>query len=79
MSVPVGEQLIGRVVNAVGKAIDGGEEIKSKEFYPVERIAPGGGDGFTDLVLHCGEGAVLVMVQTTKDEITVYRRLVERE
>jgi F-type H+-transporting ATPase subunit alpha len=41
MSVPVSEQLIGRVVNAVGQTIDGGEEINKKEFYPVERIAPG--------------------------------------
>jgi len=41
MSVPVGDQLIGRVVNAVGIAIDGGEEIVTKEFYPVERVAPG--------------------------------------
>lgn len=41
MSVPVGEMLIGRVVNAIGEAIDGKGEIKSKEFYPVERVAPG--------------------------------------
>lgn len=41
MSVPVGDQLIGRVVNAVGVAIDGGDEIKVEEFYPVERVAPG--------------------------------------
>src|SRR3989344_4806750 len=41
MSVPVGDKLIGRVVNAVGVAIDGGDEIKTKEFYPVERVAPG--------------------------------------
>src|SRR3989338_10810001 len=41
MSVPVSEQLIGRVVNAVGLAIDGGEDIKTKKFYPVERVAPG--------------------------------------
>lgn len=41
MSVPVGEALIGRVVNAIGEAIDGKGEIKSKQFYPVERVAPG--------------------------------------
>ncbi len=41
MSVPVGDMMIGRVVNAVGVAIDGKGEIKSKEFYPVERVAPG--------------------------------------
>jgi len=41
MSVPVSDKLIGRVVNAVGRVIDGGEEIVTKEFYPVERVAPG--------------------------------------
>ena len=41
LSVPVGEQLIGRVVNALGKAIDGGAEIKTDKFYPIEKIAPG--------------------------------------
>ncbi|MFA7653624.1 MAG: F0F1 ATP synthase subunit alpha [Candidatus Magasanikbacteria bacterium] len=41
LSVPVGEQLIGRVVNPLGKAIDGGVEIKTEKFYPIEKIAPG--------------------------------------
>jgi F-type H+-transporting ATPase subunit alpha len=41
LSVPVGEELIGRVVNTLGQAIDGGAPIKSKKFYPVEKIAPG--------------------------------------
>ncbi len=41
MSVPVGDQLIGRVLNAVGEPIDGGKELSTKEFYPVERVAPG--------------------------------------
>ncbi|MDO8499532.1 MAG: F0F1 ATP synthase subunit alpha [bacterium] len=41
LSVPVGEDLIGRVVNPLGEAIDGGAEIKSKKFYPIEKIAPG--------------------------------------
>ncbi|MBI2437069.1 MAG: F0F1 ATP synthase subunit alpha [Candidatus Magasanikbacteria bacterium] len=41
MSVPVGEAMIGRVVNALGQEIDGKGEIKTKEFYPVERVAPG--------------------------------------
>lgn len=41
MSVPVGESLIGRVVNAVGQAIDGADAIVAKDFYPVERVAPG--------------------------------------
>lgn len=41
LEVPVGESLIGRVVSPLGKALDGKGEIKSKEFYPVEKIAPG--------------------------------------
>ncbi|MDP1709555.1 MAG: F0F1 ATP synthase subunit alpha [Candidatus Komeilibacteria bacterium] len=41
LSVPVGEELIGRVVNPLGEPIDGGAPIKSKNFYPIERIAPG--------------------------------------
>ncbi|MCX6782163.1 MAG: F0F1 ATP synthase subunit alpha [Candidatus Magasanikbacteria bacterium] len=41
LSVPVGKELIGRVVNPLGQAIDGGAEIISKTFYPIEKIAPG--------------------------------------
>jgi F-type H+-transporting ATPase subunit alpha len=39
--VPVGEELIGRVVNAVGQPIDGKGEIKSAHFGYVEKRAPG--------------------------------------
>ncbi|PIZ94992.1 MAG: F0F1 ATP synthase subunit alpha [Candidatus Magasanikbacteria bacterium CG_4_10_14_0_2_um_filter_37_12] len=41
LSVPVGEQMIGRVVNALGQEVDGKGEITTKQFYPVEKIAPG--------------------------------------
>jgi len=41
VSVPVGETLIGRVVNAVGQPIDGKGPILTDHFRPVERIAPG--------------------------------------
>src|SRR3989338_9737202 len=41
LSLPVGEELIGRVVNPLGEPIDGLAPIKSKTFYPIERIAPG--------------------------------------
>jgi F-type H+-transporting ATPase subunit alpha len=41
MSVPVGEKMIGRVVNAIGEPIDGKGDIATKDFYPVERVAPG--------------------------------------
>ena len=41
VSVPVGEALIGRVVDALGQAIDGKGPIDSKELRPIERNAPG--------------------------------------
>ncbi len=41
LSVPVGKQMTGRVVNALGAEIDGKGEIKTDKFYPVEKIAPG--------------------------------------
>ena len=41
MSVPVGEALIGRVVNALGQPIDGKGPIQTTAFNPVERLAPG--------------------------------------
>lgn len=41
VEVPVGDQMLGRVVNALGQAIDGGEPIQSNTYRPVERVAPG--------------------------------------
>ncbi len=41
MSVPVGDALIGRVVNALGQPIDDKGPLNTTEFNPVERIAPG--------------------------------------
>ena len=41
VSVPVGEQLIGRVVNALGEPIDGKAPIKATEYRPIENKAPG--------------------------------------
>ena len=40
-SIPVGEALIGRVVNVLGEPIDGKGLIKSNEYMPLERVAPG--------------------------------------
>src|SRR5574339_528936 len=39
--VPVGEALVGRVVNALGQPVDGKGPINAKEFRPIERYAPG--------------------------------------
>ncbi|MDO9230899.1 MAG: F0F1 ATP synthase subunit alpha [bacterium] len=41
LSIPVGENMIGRVINPLGQAIDGKGEIVSDKFYPIEKIAPG--------------------------------------
>ena len=41
VEVPVGDEMLGRVVNALGQAIDGKEPINAKKYRPVERVAPG--------------------------------------
>src|SRR5829696_3740293 len=41
ISVPVGEEMLGRVVNALGQPIDGKGPILTKQVSPIERIAPG--------------------------------------
>lgn len=41
VEVPVGDEMIGRVVNALGQPIDGKGPINAKKFRPIERIAPG--------------------------------------
>ncbi len=41
VEVPVGEAMIGRVVNALGQPIDGKGPINTDKFRPVERVAPG--------------------------------------
>lgn len=41
LSIPVGDGVVGRVLNSLGEPIDGKGDIKSNTFYPVEKIAPG--------------------------------------
>lgn len=41
LSVPVGENMLGRVVNALGEPIDGKGPIESDKYYPIEAEAPG--------------------------------------
>ena len=41
IEVPVGNQMLGRVVNALGIAIDGKEPVDTKKTRPIERVAPG--------------------------------------
>src|ERR1051325_8184869 len=41
MSVPVGEEVIGRVVDPLGRPLDGRGPIETNQFNPLEKIAPG--------------------------------------
>src|SRR6266498_3565042 len=41
IQVPVGPELIGRVIDPLGRPLDGKGPIRSKESYPLERVAPG--------------------------------------
>lgn len=41
LEVPVGEAMIGRVVNPLGEPLDGKGKIQTDKFYPIEKIAPG--------------------------------------
>ncbi len=41
ISVPVGEELLGRVVNALGQPLDGKGPVATTRFAPIERLAPG--------------------------------------
>ena len=41
ISVPVGKGLVGRVVDALGRPLDGKGPIEAEEYFPVERLAPG--------------------------------------
>lgn len=41
LSIPVGDEFIGRIVDPLGKPLDGKGDIKEEKFMPLERIAPG--------------------------------------
>ena len=41
IEVPVGDELLGRVVNPLGQAIDGQGDLRTSKTRPIERIAPG--------------------------------------
>ncbi len=41
LSIPVGDDLLGRIISPLGKILDGGNPVKTEKYYPVEKIAPG--------------------------------------
>jgi len=41
LEVPVGKEVVGRVLNPLGEALDGQGELGCDKFYPIEKIAPG--------------------------------------
>ncbi len=41
VSVPVTNEILGRIIDGLGRPIDGGDKIKTDKYYPVEKIAPG--------------------------------------
>jgi F-type H+/Na+-transporting ATPase subunit alpha len=41
LEVPVADSIVGRVVDPLGKPLDGKGDVKADKFYPVEKIAPG--------------------------------------
>ncbi len=60
---PVGEEMVGRVVNALGQPIDGKGPISAKNFSPLERIAPGVVDRMpVKEPLHTGIKAIDAMI-----------------
>ena len=41
LSMPVSEDFLGRVINPLGVPVDGKGDVKAKQYYPMEKIAPG--------------------------------------
>ena len=63
MEVPVGEGMLGRIVNALGQPLDGKGDIVTKEFRPVESPAPGIADRKpVDVPLQTGLKAIDALV-----------------
>ena len=48
IEVPVGPDMLGRIINVIGEPVDGRGEVKSKHYYPIHREAPAFVDQSTD-------------------------------
>ena len=65
--VPVGEQVLGRVMNVLGQPVDGKGEIVSNEYYPIHRLAPSFEEQSTEVeVFETGIKAIDLVAPFTK-------------
>ncbi len=65
--VPVGEQVLGRVMNVLGQPVDGKGEIVSNEHYPIHRLAPSFEDQSTEVeVFETGIKSIDLVAPFTK-------------
>jgi len=48
IEVPVGPEMLGRIINVIGEPVDGRGEVKAKHYYPIHREAPAFVDQSTD-------------------------------
>jgi len=65
--VPVGEQVLGRVMNVLGQPVDGKGEISSNEYYPIHRLAPPFEDQSTEVeVFETGIKSIDLVAPFTK-------------
>ena len=48
IEVPVGQQMLGRIINVIGEPVDGRGEIKTKQYFPIHRPAPAFTEQSTD-------------------------------
>ena len=74
LSVPVGEQMLGRVVNALGQPIDGKGAIETTATRPIESEAPGIIERKSDSMIPIGRGQRELIIgdrQTGKTEIVL--------
>ena len=52
ITVPVGPETLGRILNVIGEPVDEGKPVKSKKYYPIHRAAPDYVDQSTDCLLY---------------------------
>jgi len=67
IQVPVGDKVLGRVLNVLGQPIDGKGEVNAEEYYPIHRLAPRFEEQSTDVeVFETGVKAIDLVAPFTK-------------